>query len=165
MPFQRFEEKIRKLSFGRMTYHVIFLPQKVLVAFNATQGQRMRVAGSIDGVGVNLGFNTGGADGKVYLIVGKALLLALNKKAGDTVLLELSRADSNAVDVPEELSSALQANKAAAKVWDDLTPGKRRGLCALVASAKLAETRVRRATELCGKLAVGEVPGPPSLRR
>lgn len=67
---------------------------------------------------------------------------------GDPVRVSFDVADPNAVHVPTELRYTLDANDAARDAWDQWTPGKRRGHCHRVNSAKLPETLERRVEEV-----------------
>jgi uncharacterized protein YdeI (YjbR/CyaY-like superfamily) len=61
-------------------------------------------------------------------------------------------ADQHAVTVPDELAAALRHERAAARAWEALTPGKRRGFAHRVAAAKATETRRRRVDEVLAAL-------------
>jgi uncharacterized protein YdeI (YjbR/CyaY-like superfamily) len=74
-------------------------------------------------------------------------------------------ADPNAVQIPEELAAALDADALARAAWDALTPGRRRGLAHRVAAAQKEATRHARTAELIAGLRAGRLPGPPPRSR
>ncbi|MEO0945668.1 MAG: YdeI/OmpD-associated family protein, partial [Pseudomonadota bacterium] len=83
----------------------------------------------------------------VFLWTGKSLLDAADITPGEVIEVRLRKADADAVDVPDDVALALLQNEAQSR-WDDLTPGKQRGLLHPVSTAKKPETRVRRIAKL-----------------
>ena len=67
---------------------------------------------------------------------------------GDRVHVEMRRPEDTR---PDELKELLKSNPKAQKSWDGLSAGERRDLVLFVASAKKAETRLRRARGLLGR--------------
>ena len=67
---------------------------------------------------------------------------------GDRVHVEMRRPEDTR---PDELKELLKSNPKAQKSWDGLSAGERRDLVLFVASAKKAETRMRRARGLLGR--------------
>ena len=95
----------------------------------------------------------GRGDGAPKLLFGKAALAKAGLAFGDTAFVELSAApDPDAVHLPEELSVALAQDPAAATRFATFTPGRQRSLGVYIDQAKRADTRVRRALELCEKI-------------
>jgi hypothetical protein len=72
----------------------------------------------------------------------------------DRVHVEMRRPEDTR---PSELRELLRSDPNAQKSWDGLSAGERRDLVLFVASAKKAETRMRRARRLLGPLT------PPSV--
>lgn len=140
-----FDAKIVKYDFGKMYYSVVYAPQKVLSQIDFTKSKRLRIDGEINGIRIDAALIP--AKGKWYIMVSKKLQKLLRVSLGDTVSVSFDIADQNAITIPPELLFALEANDAAHEVWDSWTPGKRRGVCHRVASAKMPETRERRVGE------------------
>ncbi|MEM6799390.1 MAG: YdeI/OmpD-associated family protein [Planctomycetota bacterium] len=142
-----FETKVAIHDFGRMAYHVAFLPVETLSELPLGGKKRLRIAGEINGHPYRGGCLPAG-EGKYYLILSKAFLKSCRCKAGDRIFVQFSLDDPDAVDVPKELQFALDANPRAADAWQKLTSGKRRGLAYRVATAKRAATRENRVEEV-----------------
>jgi uncharacterized protein YdeI (YjbR/CyaY-like superfamily) len=95
-----------------------------------------------------------------------ALLRSIGASVGSIVSLRFRLVPASVVETPAELVEAIAADPKAGARWNSLTPGKQRGLSALVNSAARPETRQRRAFDLAAILASGaELPGPPSRRK
>ncbi len=69
-------------------------------------------------------------------------------QGGDSLVVQFCVDASDKVDIPVELERALWANAVASKTWNLLTPGKKRGYCYRISSAKRSETRQKRVEEL-----------------
>jgi hypothetical protein len=94
--------------------------------------------------------------GSHWLKVEKKLHEAANVAAGDTVELEVAPvAQEPEPKVPADLRSALAAHPAALATWKDITPVARRDWIHWITSGKKAETRVKRISTACDKLASG----------
>ncbi|MEM1063062.1 MAG: YdeI/OmpD-associated family protein, partial [Planctomycetota bacterium] len=62
-------------------------------------------------------------------------------------------------------AAALAADGQFRSAWDELPPGRRRGLCYRVDTAKRPETRARRVAEVREEVLVGPAEPPPARRR
>jgi uncharacterized protein YdeI (YjbR/CyaY-like superfamily) len=94
-----------------------------------------------------------------------ALLRSIDATVGSLVRLRFRLVPDTVVDAPAELSDAIAADPAAQERWHSLTPGKQRGLSAMVNALARPDSRQRKADELAKLLATGaELPGPPSRR-
>ncbi|MEM9184961.1 MAG: YdeI/OmpD-associated family protein [Planctomycetota bacterium] len=145
-PFE-FEATIELHDFGRMAYSVVYVPPAIAERLPIAEHPRLRVTGEVNGKRFDGALNPAGK-GRHYLILSKRFLKPCRAEVGDKVWVQFDIADQDAVDTPEELLRALEANAAAAKAWQSLTPGKQRGLVYRVSSAKRAETRERRVEEV-----------------
>jgi len=86
----------------------------------------------------------------------KALLKTTEAQVGETVEVRFRLAGQEAVEIPDILAAALAQDGQAESAWASLSPGKQRGLAHRIASAKRAETRAARLTELLQALRAGE---------
>ncbi len=82
-----------------------------------------------------------------YIIVSKRLCQAALSR-WRSLVVQFGVDASDKVDIPVELERALWANAVASKTWNLLTPGKKRGYCYRISSAKRSETRQKRVEEL-----------------
>jgi hypothetical protein len=93
-----------------------------------------------------------------WLKVEKKLREAAGAEAGGVVTLEIAPvAEEPEPKVPSDLKRALAAATPKARaVWSDITAVARRDWIFWIVSAKQAETRARRITTACSKLAAGQ---------
>ncbi|QEG40805.1 YdeI/OmpD-associated family protein [Roseimaritima ulvae] len=145
-----FDAEIVKYDFGKMYYSVVYAPKDVISQIDFTKSKRLRIDGEINGVRIEAALMP--TKGKWYIMVSKKLQKFLGRTLGDTVSVRFDIANQDAITVPMELQFALEANDAARAVWDSWTPGKRRGFCHRVDSAKMPETRERRVEEVLERL-------------
>lgn len=138
-----FTAKVQSLDFGKMAYHVVYLPVKIRDLLPLDKSPRLRTVGFVNGQPFQLALMpTSGR--KWYLLLSLKYLKKCGAKLGDHVDVEFTLDDPDAVDVPPELRHAVDTNGRATQIWEQMTPGKKRGLAYRVASAKRPETRQRR---------------------
>ncbi|MCR9202067.1 MAG: YdeI/OmpD-associated family protein [Planctomycetaceae bacterium] len=138
-----FSGKVETLDFGRMAYHIVYLPEKIRKLLPLDESPRLRTVGFVSGQPFQLALMPT-AGRKWYLLLSRKFLKKCAAKLGDRVDVEFSLDDPDAVDVPPELRHAVETNGRAAQIWEQMTAGKKRGLAYRVATAKRAETRQRR---------------------
>lgn len=150
---------------GRYRYRVVYLPAALVAALPFDTHPRLRFDGEIADVPVQGAWQSAGTDGRRYAMVSPATCRIAGLALGTLVEVRFNIADPEAVTVPDELAAALAADASARVAWDALTPGRRRGLAYLVASARTDATRHARAAALIAGLHTGKLPGPPAKRR
>jgi hypothetical protein len=150
---------------GRYRYRVVYLPPALATALPFDRQPRVRFDGEIADVPVQGAWQSAGAAGRWYAMVSPAVCRAAGLTLGAVVEVRFNVADPNAVQVPEELADALDADALARAAWDALTPGRRRGLAHRIATARKEATRHARSAELIAGLRAGRVPGPPPRSR
>ncbi|MEM7730401.1 MAG: YdeI/OmpD-associated family protein [Pseudomonadota bacterium] len=144
-----FEAEIERFGVGKtrkVWYQVLMLPGELQAELPFHTYPRLRVEGEIADVPVANAFIPTG-DGRVYVIVGPEVRDAADVGIGDVVTMRFGIADQDAVDVPERLQGALDADKVALRAWGELTPGKKRAVSQHVKSAKTEPTILRRIDE------------------
>lgn len=146
----RFEAVVEPLVWGTNTYTVVKVPD--VLARAATLARTRRVAGSIEGVEVNVGLNRADVIEETFVYVGKPLLRRLGARLGDVVDCVLGPADPDEVPVPHDVAEAL-ARSGQADAFDRLPAARRRQLLVPVESAVRADTRARRIEDLRRSLA------------
>ncbi|MEM9734466.1 MAG: YdeI/OmpD-associated family protein [Pseudomonadota bacterium] len=134
-------------------YAVVYLPEDLVGDLPLKEHPRLRVEGEIAEMPFNGAWIP--AKGIWYLMVPKEIRESVSLSVGDMVEVRFSVADQDHVDMPDELIALLKQDKAFAKRWDALTPGKQRGYAYLVSSAKQNATRVKRAQKAADLLAKG----------
>lgn len=161
-PFD-FHATVGRMDYGPYFYHAIWLPAAVVSDLPLDRHPRLRITGEIAGRPWDGAVNPGG-NGEHFLILGKAFLKAAELAEGDAVRVAFRLGDQEAVDMPTDLSDALDDDPAARAIWDSLTPGTRRGFAHRVATAKRPETRAARVAEVLAALE-GPAPSPYPRRR
>jgi hypothetical protein len=95
--------------------------------------------------------------GSHWFWVNKTMRDAAGADAGDTVMVEITRAgEEPQTRVPIDLRKALAAAPLARAGWEDITPLARRDWIFSIASARQPETRRRRIAKACDMLASGK---------
>ncbi|MEM6469022.1 MAG: YdeI/OmpD-associated family protein [Planctomycetota bacterium] len=146
----RFEAELESFDFGRVNYTVVFAPMAVVEQLEFPASKRLRIDGELNGFRIEAALMP--SKGRWYLLVSKRLRKECALSLGDVVSVEFEVADQDAVNVPQELTFALEADERASAVWRGWTAGKQRGWCYRIASAKRAETRERRVEEVLDQL-------------
>ncbi|MEO0364709.1 MAG: YdeI/OmpD-associated family protein [Pseudomonadota bacterium] len=146
----KFEAVISEFGVGKtrkIWYRVVFMPTGLerLLAFD--EFPRLRIDGEISDIPIANAFMPTG-DGRRYLIVSPEVMKGAELSLGDTVTVRFRIADQNHVDVPDALLRAVGSSNSAKRVWDTLTPGKKRALAFHVSNARTAPTQAKRVTEV-----------------
>jgi antitoxin component of MazEF toxin-antitoxin module len=133
--------------------HLVVVPPKVIEALGGKA--RIPVTASFNGVPYRGSIVRMGGD--AVLGVQKAIMAAAGVSVGDTLRIEVSNDDSpREVELPDELATALRANRTARRVFEGLSYSHRREYARSVAEAKRPDTRVRRAERAIERLLAKE---------
>ena len=157
-----FEAPIEVLDWDGTRYTVIRLPDDAASALPFDDHPRLRVEGEIGDVPMVWTWNPAPAvlgDGW-FCYLSRAKLRERELAPETITSVRFNIADQDRVDVPPELLLALGGNADAKAAWDALTPGRQRGLCHTIDSAKCPTTRDKRATTIVAALAKGDDPFP-----
>ena len=139
---------------GRGGGHLVEVPPKVIEALGGKG--RIPVTASFNGVPYRGSIVRMGGD--AVLGVQKAIMAEAGVSVGDTLRIELSNDDvPREVELPDELATALRANRRAHRVFEGLSYSHRREYARYVAEAKRQETRVRRAERAIEQLLAKEL--------
>lgn len=142
----RFEGPVERFAVGRgkvLWYTVVFLPAALARELPLDRHPRLRVEAEVAECPVDGAWQPTG-DGRHYLMLSRRLLRQLGVAVGDEVEVRFRIDDQDRADPPPELQSALNADPALRAKWAGITPGRRRGLCHHIASARGVDTRQRR---------------------
>lgn len=149
-----FESSLERHGVGKsrvIWYTVLFLPPELRSELPFARFPRLRVEGEIADLSVSGAWIPAG-DGRNYFIVSPAVRKEAGLGLGDTVEMRFRVADQDAIDMPDALARALRADKRALAAWNQLTPGRKRGLTHRVHGAKTDATRARRVAEVIAEL-------------
>lgn len=149
-----FTTQIEYHDFGRMGYTVVYLPEPLREKLPFDRYPRLRVDAVVAEHPIDGAFQPG--QGKMYLIVSKALMKSAGISLGDTVEVSFRVADQDAVDTPNPLRRAFTTNSSAQQAWDSLTAGKKRALAHRINSAKTEATTNKRVKEVLSTLLTGD---------
>lgn len=142
-----FEAKIEPMVWGKATYTILRIPPDMLDAL----GHAKRVEGEIAEHPVNLALTRAPVIQGPFLWAGQSLLDRIGITPGEVVEVRLRPAPDDRVDMPDDVALALRAADVL-PVWQNLTPGKRRGLLYKIDTAKTDATRQKRIGLLLAEL-------------
>ncbi len=153
----RFEAAVSLHPVGSYNYTVVYLDPELHDSLPLKETPRLRIEADISGVPVKGAWQPSG--GRWYLMLPKSPIKKAGISIGTVVEVAFKLVPQDDVDVPPELSAALQAQPEARRAWSALSAGKQRGLAYMVASAKRAETKQARVGQVIAVL-LGEAPLP-----
>ncbi|MEM6820441.1 MAG: YdeI/OmpD-associated family protein [Verrucomicrobiota bacterium] len=133
-----------------MAYTVVFIPKAIEKQLPLSEHPRLRILGCIDSEDFDGACQPDG--GRWYLLLSRSFLKQIGKQLGDVVDVGFQIGDQDSISMPEELADVLNDHPRQKSVWDALTPGKQRGFCHRINSAKRAETREKRVFEVLDEL-------------
>ena len=163
-PFE-FSATIDKLDYGRMAYHIVYLPESIQKKLAFGAGGRLRIEAEIGEYSWKGALSPAG-DGRHYLLLSANCLKANRLSAGKAIEVHFRLDQADVVVLPVELERALEENPEAARVWDKLSAGHRRGLCYRVESGRRTLTRMNRMAEVLAFLrGQGHDPSKPAHKR
>ena len=146
-----FQTALLSEAVGDMLIQVVPVPPAVVRALGGAPNQR--VLATLNGHALRRGLLPR-ADGSRYLLLGKLVCQKLGFAVDDKLVVTLaSDPNPDQVDLPDELAEGLDAWPEAAAAFARLTPGRQRGICYRIDSAKRAETRLQRAMRELEQLA------------
>jgi len=142
-----------------MPTQVVVVPQQVVEALGGKATRR--VAGTLNGHPIRLGLLPM-KSGERMLMINKNLCQMAGVQIGQQVTLILHPDPTpDHIDLPDELAEALAAWPEAEAGFHKYSGSFRRAMAQHVGTAKLAETRARRAIALAERLAAGRHPFRP----
>ncbi|MGJ3231657.1 MAG: YdeI/OmpD-associated family protein [Oceanicaulis sp.] len=163
-----FDAPVTVHDVGRYRYTVVFMPEDHKRALPADAPARLRVEAEVNDHPLSAAWQPAG-DGRRYLMLSKRLLKETELTPGDLATVRYRLADPDAVELPELLETALDRDAAARAGWETLSPGRRRGVAHMIATAKRAATKEARLAMILASLkdpeARADLAAPPSRRR
>jgi len=153
----RFEATVSLHAVGTYNYTVVYLAPELHESLPLKESPRLRIEADISGVAVKGAWQP--SAGRWYLMLPKSPIKKAGITIGSVVEVAFRLLPQDEVDVPPELSVALQVAPKARKAWSALSAGKQRGLAYMVASAKRPETKQARVAQVVAVL-LGEAPAP-----
>jgi len=144
--FEGILEKRYKIGGG----HFVRVPATV-TEFFGTKG-RVRVLGTMNGTEVDRALIPDGEGGH-EIIVGTEVRRKTKAEEGRKMVIEIYRnPNPDAIDIPEELTEAINLEPEAIRKFAKMTPGMKRNMAYWVNSGKLPETRAKRAVEILRRI-------------
>ncbi len=130
--------------------HIAPVPEDIAATWKAAKVRRL--AGTLNGMPVRRALQSH-ADGGAFIMLGRPLLKEAGLTPKSTLVWDLAPDPKpEDLDIPDELSLALDQDPEARARWESFTLGRRRSLTYYVASAKQESTRIKRSVELTHKL-------------
>lgn len=146
----RFTGILEKRSTNIGGNHFVQVPASV-TKFFGVKG-RVRVLGTMNGVGIDRALIPNGEGGH-EIIVGTDVRKKTKSEPGMKVVFEIYRNPApDEIDIPEELTAAIEMEPDALRKFEKMTPGIKRNMAYWVNSGKLPETRVKRALEILRRI-------------
>jgi uncharacterized protein YdeI (YjbR/CyaY-like superfamily) len=134
----------------RLNWTVIRIPPDVEKAWGSRG--RLRVRGDINGFSFRTSLFPDGRGGH-FMIVNKKMQAGGKVGTGASARFRMEPdLAERTVNMPAELAAALQESKRLTKFFESLNPSTRRDIASMIAEAKQAETRKRRAEQLAERL-------------
>ncbi len=124
-------------------YAVLFLPPEVERELPFAMHPRLRVRGEIADVPVAGAFMPTG-DGRRYFIVPPVVRKGADVGIDSEVEMRFAVDDQDRVEIPDILTDALQRDEDLRARWENLTPGRQRGLTHPIHVARSATSREKR---------------------
>lgn len=158
-----FEGTIESRGDERYRHACVYLPD-ALARELLTGRSRLRVRGELNELPFAGAWQP--SQGRHYLLLSRTTCRAGGFAIGDRLEVRFRLDDPEAVTVPPDLERALAGNRPARQAWEALTPGRRRGLAHLVASAKTPATVAKRVRLILdGLTGRAGLPGPKTSGR
>lgn len=139
----------------------IRLPEEIEARLVWPKGNRLRFKGTVNGHPLEGAW--GPAEGSHFAILGQDFRRAALLTETSLVEVSFEIVNSEIVEIPPDLESALERDQFNAFKWDCLTPGTKRGFLHQINQAKTPETRARRIAKMLAKLSA-HMPGEPLNR-
>ncbi|MDX1972734.1 MAG: YdeI/OmpD-associated family protein [Candidatus Sumerlaeia bacterium] len=152
----RFTGILSLMDMGKYTYRVLYLPEDLKEQLTFEKGNRLRMNASVEGVRLELCWQPQ-KGGQHYVMLNPEVCKEAGLEVGYEVDFRFRVANPEQVTLPEEFEEALAGDPEVQKLWDQLTPGRKRSLIQLVRCAKTPETRLRKAYELLERVREGDV--------
>jgi Bacteriocin-protection, YdeI or OmpD-Associated/Domain of unknown function (DUF1905) len=149
-----FDAAVEHHALGTYRYTVIFLDPDIAAKLPFDHHPRLRISGELNDHPFTGAWQP--SSGRWYLMLGKPLLKATGLSVDCFATIRFRVELQDEVDVPPELTHAVNANADASDRWAALTPGKQRALAHRVLSAKTASTQAKRISEVVTWLTAGE---------
>lgn len=144
--FEGILEKRDKIGGG----HYVRVPFRVTKYFGVKGS--VRVLGTMNGEAIDRALIPDGEGGH-EIIIGTAVRKKTKAVEGGKVVIEIYRNPApHDIDIPEELSAAIEMEPEAVRKFGKMTPGMKRNMAYWVNSGKLPETRVKRALEILRRI-------------
>lgn len=146
----RFEGILEKRSTSIGGNHFVAVPSSVTKFF----GERgsVRVFGTVNGIEVDRALIPDGEGGH-HIIIGTEVRKKLKAVEGTKLTFDIYRnPNPTDVEIPEELTEAINMEAEAIRKFAKMTPGMKRNMAYWVNSGKLPETRAKRAVEILRRL-------------
>lgn len=140
-----FEGVVVPMEWGDSIYTVLPLPADIVEALKSQGTKRVDV--ELNDCPFNMALTKAPVIDSVFIYAGKSILAAAEIEPGQVIDVRLRKADENLVEVPDDVSLAIM-QAGVSDVWNDPTPGKKRGLLHTVSTAKRAATRAARIEKL-----------------
>jgi len=141
----------------------LYLPDDIAEKLPLKKHPRLRVEALLDGHRKSAAWQPT-KEGH-YMMISRAFLKEAGINPEHEVEVKFRIVDQNRVEIPDDLREALAREPDLKAAWEQITPGKRRGLAHYIDSGKTRPTRDKRIAALLKDLrAASDETRPPHLR-
>ncbi len=136
--------------------HTVTVPKTIVQTFLDAGQKRVKVQASFEGKSIS--FHAAlQKKGEMHVIMfSKNNQKALGIFPNDYFTFQLFKDDTKyGVEVPEEFDAVIMSDYDAFQIFENLTPGKKRGIIYMIARYKNSQTRIDKSLVLCENLKKG----------
>ena len=152
--------KSKKFSVGLLSQYHLSIPENVFLSFEQAKQYRVKVKAFYKGKSISFyaAIKKDKKTNEYRMMFGKRLQKDLGVFQNDYFEIQLFEDNSKyGVDMPEELDAVFLSDYEAYKIFETLTPGKKRSIIYAVSRFKNSQTKIDKSLILCENLKRGHL--------
>ncbi|GAA4961448.1 YdeI/OmpD-associated family protein [Algibacter aquimarinus] len=152
--------KSKKFTVGLLDQFHISIPEKIFKSFAEAKQNRVKVVATFKNKTIHFyaAIKKDKNTGDYKMMFGKRLQKELNIFQNDYFEMQLFEDTSKyGVDVPEELDAVFLSDYEAFKIFENLTPGKKRSIIYAISRYKNSQTKIDKSLIMCENLKRGHL--------
>lgn len=152
--------KSKKFTVGLLDQFHISIPEKIFKPFAEAKQNRVKIVATFKNKTIHFyaAIKKDKNTGDYKMMFGKRLQKELNIFQNDYFEMQLFEDTSKyGVDVPEELDAVFLSDYEAFKIFENLTPGKKRSIIYAISRYKNSQTKIDKSLIMCENLKRGHL--------
>lgn len=152
--------KSKKFTVGLLDQFHISIPEKIFKPFAEAKQNRVKIVATFKNKTIHFyaAIKKDKNTGDYKMMFGKRLQKELNIFQNDYFEMQLYEDTSKyGVDVPEELDAVFLSDYEAFKIFENLTPGKKRSIIYAISRYKNSQTKIDKSLIMCENLKRGHL--------